>query len=117
MARFRGILCAMKGHYGAGTLRKRGKIWHVCYWVDGKQYQKSSHSSDIREARKLRDQILGRKARGEVGGVTVEKVTCNELLDDLLEHAEANARPSTSKIYALVAGANLRPFFGHLKAA
>ncbi len=107
----------MGRHYGVGTLRKRGNIWYVSYWVDGKQYQKSSHSSDVRDARRLRDEILGRKVRGEVGNVAVERTTCGQLLDDLLEHAEANAKGSTAKIWRLVIESNLRPFFGHLKPA
>src|SRR5207302_10552962 len=64
-------------HHGTGTLRKRGNIWYVSYWVEGKQHQKSSHSTYIREAKKLRDQILGRKARGEVGNASIEKITCS----------------------------------------
>ena len=39
----------------------------VRYWVDGRQFQKSSKSEDINAAKKLRDQILGRKSRGEIG--------------------------------------------------
>src|SRR5437762_11777839 len=89
----------MGHHHGTGTLRKRGNIWYVSYWVEGKQYQKSSHSSDIREAKKLRDQILGRKARGEIGNAGIEKITCSQLLDDILEHSEANAKASTAKIW------------------
>lgn len=102
--------------YGTGTLRKRGDIWHVVYWVDGKQRQKSSKSSDIREARKLRDKLLGQKARGELTDTTADKVTCGELLDDLLEHADRNIKPSTAAIWRMVIEANVRPFFGKLKA-
>jgi hypothetical protein len=58
----------------------------VSYWIDGKQHQKSSHSSDIRDAKKLRDQILGKKARGEMGNVAAEKITCSQLLDDVIRH-------------------------------
>jgi integrase len=106
----------MGHHHGAGTLRKRGNIWYVSYWVDGKQYQKSSHSTDISDAKKLRDQILGRKVRGEIGDTTIQKITCEELLDDLLEHARSNAKASTAKVWQLVVDSNLRPFFGHFKA-
>jgi integrase len=101
--------------YGTGTLRKRGDIWHVVYWVDGKQRQKSSKSSDIREARKLRDKLLGQKARGELTSSQMDNVTCGELLDDLLEHAAANIKPSTEKIWRLVIEANIRPFFGKIR--
>lgn len=117
LARFRGIHATMANHYGTGTLRKRGKIWHVAYWVDGVQRQKSSKSSNIQDAKKLRDQILGKKARGEMAQFAAEKITCGELLDDVLRHVEENAKASTAKIWKLVIEANLRPFFGKLKAA
>jgi len=87
----------MGRHHGAGTLRKRGDIWYVSHWFEGKQYQKSSHSSDIREAKKLRDQILGRKARGEIGSVSTEQVTCGQLLDDVPDHSKAKAKASMPK--------------------
>jgi integrase len=111
------MILAMGHNHGTGTIRKRGEIWYVSYWIDGKQYQKSSHSSDIRDAKKLRDQILGRKARGEIGNVVAEKITCGQLLDDLLEYADANIKASTAKVWRLVIEANIRDFFGHLKAA
>lgn len=103
--------------YGAGTIFKRGEIWYVSFWADGRQIQKSSRSRKREDAVRLRDQLLGKKARGEMGPTETSKVTCGELLDDLLEHAKSNNRGSTAKIYRLVVEANLRPFFGHRKAA
>ncbi|HLG95246.1 MAG TPA: site-specific integrase [Bryobacteraceae bacterium] len=44
-----------------------------------------------------------------------EKVTCDELLDNLLRHINENGKPSTAKIWKLVIDANLRSFFGHLR--
>jgi integrase len=103
--------------YGAGTIFKRGEIWYVSLWADGRQIQKSSGSRKREDAVRLRDHLLGKKARGEIGTAQASKVTCGELLDDLLEHANHNNRSSTAKIYGLVVEANLRPFFGHRKAA
>jgi hypothetical protein len=71
----------------------------------------------FQDAKRLRDQILGKKARGEIGTVAIEKMSCGELLDDLLECAEANIKGSTARIWKLVVEANLRPFFGHRKVA
>lgn len=70
--------------YGTGTIFKRGNIWYVSYWVDGKQVQKSSGSTNMQDAKKLRDQILGKKARGKIVVSQAAKVTCGELLDDFL---------------------------------
>jgi integrase len=106
-----------KATYGTGTLFRRGRIWYLSYYVNGRQVQRSSRSANLQDAKRLRDQILGKKARGEMSVSTAEKITCNELLDDLLEYGRANAKPSTVHIWELVINANLRPFFGHVKAA
>ncbi|MGH9662965.1 MAG: hypothetical protein ACRD9L_00900 [Bryobacteraceae bacterium] len=55
-----------RSSYASGTIFKRGAIWYVACWVDGGQVQKSSRSENIQDAKRLRDQILGRKARGEM---------------------------------------------------
>ena len=103
-----------KSTYGTGTIFKRGRIWYVSYYVNGQQVQKSSRSTNIQDAKRLRDQILGKKARGEIleVGSSIEKITCGELLNDLLEYAKSNIKPSTEKIWRLVIEANIRPFFG-----
>ena len=103
--------------YGAGTIFKRGEIWYVSFWVDGRQVQKSSGSRRRQDAVLLRDQLLGKKCRGEVADVVAAKATCGELLDDLLEYTEANIKPTTARVWKLVIEATLRPFFGHLRAA
>ena len=106
-----------KTSYGAGTIFRRGKIWYVSFWADGRQVQKSSGSERRQDAVHLRDQLLGRKARGETANVIAARVTCGELLDDLLAYAEVNIKPTTAHVWKLCIDANVRPFFGHLKAA
>jgi integrase len=106
-----------KTSYGAGTIFKRGEIWYISFWVDGRQVQKSSGSTRRQDAVQLRDQLLGKKARGEVADVVAAKVTCGELLDDLLEYAQANIKPTTAHVWKLVIEATIRPFFGHIRVA
>jgi Phage integrase, N-terminal SAM-like domain len=106
-----------RSSYGSGTIFQRGKIWYISFWADGRQIQKSSGSRKRQDAVRLRDQLLGKKVRGELGDDPTDKVTCGELLDDLLDHAKTNFRASTEKITRLVIEANIRPFFGHRKAA
>ena len=107
-----------RSSYGTGTIFKRGKTWYVSYWVDGKQVQKSSGSANIQDAKRLRDQILGKKARGEIVVSDAAKITCRELLDDLLAHYDAgNAKPTTTRVFRWCIEANLKPYFGDLKAA
>ena len=102
--------------YGTGTLFKRGNIWYVSFWVDGRQVQISTGSANIQDAKRLRDQILGKKARGEFAQTASDNIICDELLNDLLEHALANLKPSTEKIFKWCIEANIRPYFGSRKA-
>ena len=81
-----------KGNYGTGTIFKRGRIWYLSYYVNGQQVVRSSRSTNIQDAKRLRDQILGKKSRGELGDATSANVTCGELLDDLLDHAKATSK-------------------------
>jgi len=105
-----------RSSYGSGTIYQRGDIWYVSFWADGRQIQKSSGSRKRQDAVRLRDQLLGKKVRGELGNTAAERVTCGEILDDLLEHAKSNFKASTEKIWRLVIEANIRPFFGDRKA-
>jgi integrase len=106
----------MPKRYGDGSLFRRGRIYYFQYFEDGKPRQVSTRSERMDEAKKFRDRLLGKKLRGELDS-SAEKITCGQLLDDVLCHVEENAKASTAKIWKLVIEANLRPFFGHLKAA
>ena len=94
-----------------------GEIWYLSYWINGRQIQKPSRSTDIQVAKRLRDQILGKKARGEIINAEADKITCSELLDDLLEHAKMNVKESTAKIWTWCIEANIRPYFGNIRVS
>jgi hypothetical protein len=87
-------------HYGTGTIFKRGRIWYLSYYVNGQQVVRSSRSTNIQDAKRLRDQILGKKSRGELDDAVTVNVTCGELPDDL-----SNTRP-TSKLRRKKSGAS-----------
>jgi integrase len=106
-----------RSSYGSGTIFQRGEVWYVAYWVNGRQVQRSSRSTNIQDAKRLRDQILGKKSRGEMVNAAADKITCGELLDDLLEHANANLKESTAKIWKWCVEASIRPYFGHIKVS
>lgn len=95
---------------------RHGNIWWVKVYVDGKAHRESSHSTKQADAKRLRDKLLGQKYRGEISACGPEKVTVGELLNDLLDYAKTNIRPSTEYIWRLVVERNLRPFFGQMKA-
>jgi integrase len=96
---------------GDGTLYKRGRIYYYAHWENGHQVKTSTGKERLSDARTWRDRFLKRSA-----GSGVDKVTCGELLDDVLCHVGENAKASTAKIWKLVIDANLSPFFGHVRA-
>jgi len=102
---------------GAGHIYQRGKTWWVKIHVNGKPIYQSSGSTKRKDAERLRDRLLGQRHRGEIFGGAPDKVTLGELLDDFLKNAKATVRDSTHYIYDKVVEANLRPYFGNLRAA
>src|SRR5215469_6891662 len=98
---------------GSGTIYLRGDIWWVKIRVDGRPVYESSKSSKKSDAIKLRDQLLARKARGEISGSSSDKALIGELLDDVLK---SDIKATTRYVWEKVIEKNLRPFFGKLKA-
>lgn len=61
------ILLPKPIHQDHGLFRLRGPNWYVRWMVDGKPKLKSSQTSDIDEARAIRDRIYeGLRAKGAV---------------------------------------------------
>jgi integrase len=99
--------------HGAGTIYQRGDTWWVQVWVDGKRIRQSSESTKKSDAVKLRDKLLGKRARGELSASIATRVLIGELLDDVLQ---SDIKASTKYIWEKVIEKSLRPFFGHMKA-
>ena len=98
---------------GTGSIYRRGNIWWVQVYVDGKPVIQSSKSEKKSDAVKLRNRLIARKERGELSGGSVNTVLIGELLDDVLK---SDIQPSTKYIWGKVIEKNIRPFFGRLKA-
>src|SRR5580704_2197741 len=99
---------------GAGSIYRRGNIYWVQVYVDGKPIIQSSKSTKRSVAVDLRNKLLGKKVRGELASGTVNTVLIGDLLDDVLK---SDIQESTRYVWRLVVEANLRPFFGKLKAS
>lgn len=106
----------MAKRYGDGSLYKRGSVYYFQFYENGKPRQVSTKEERLDKAKLFRHRFLERIEHGESAAQT-GKVTCGELLDDVLVHLAEGAKESTAKIWKLVIEANIRPFFGHLKAA
>ena len=64
-----------KATYGTGTIFKRGRIWYLSCYVNGLRVVRSSRSANIQDVKRLRDQILGKKSRGELDDAVTINVT------------------------------------------
>ena len=66
-----------------GSLFKRGNIWWVKYYRNGKPFRESSKSAKKMVAKKLLARREGEIARGKLPGVYFEKTTYEQLAEDL----------------------------------
>lgn len=113
---------------GEGSVFQRkdtGKWYYkIKFKVDGEEREirqpiPGDHADEDaawKAAKAIRHECLAKISRHEVQQSRVEDVTCGELLDDYIKFLEAN-RPRSAYDMKLSINANLRPFFGDLKAA
>jgi integrase len=75
-----------------GTIYKRGNIWWIQYYRNGKPYQESSKSKKKMVARSLLELREGEKAQGKAPGVTYEKTMYEDLREAILIDYEVNGK-------------------------
>jgi integrase len=83
---------------GLGRLFKRGSVWWIAYYYRGKEYRESSESESESQARKLLKKRLGEIGSGKLVGPVEEKVTFEEMTQDLLRDYEVNKRKAVKII-------------------
>ena len=97
-----------------GMLYKRGNVWWLKYYRNGKPFFESSKSSKKMVAKKLLERREGEIAQGKMPGSYFDKVTFKELAQGLILDYEDNNRKSTERVKIGVA--HLARFFGEMKA-
>lgn len=97
-----------RGTYGLGSLRLKGRIWHLKYHVDGvPRYESSKTSNKTKAAKILAHKIAeARKPHGD------EFTTVGELLDDALEYYRKNRPKSFKDFSEPIIRAALKPYWG-----
>lgn len=75
-----------------GTTYQRGNVWWIRYYHRGKCYRESSHSESETDARRLLKKRIGEMGKGRLIGPREEKVTFEELAQDLVNDYRINAR-------------------------
>jgi integrase len=97
-----------------GMVYKRGRIWWIKYYRNGKSYRESSGSTKENEARRKLKLREGQIAEGRFSGLKVERIRFDELAQDLINDYKLNGKKSLERAKRSVK--SLMAFFGGLKA-
>ncbi len=103
---------------GMGRVFPRGSVWWVAYYHRGKEYREPAYEADSDNrrrssesiARKLLKKRLGEIGNGKLIGPTEERVTFEQMAEDLLKDYEINAKRSVRSIKLSIE--HLKRFFG-----
>lgn len=98
-----------------GSVYKRGGIWWIKFYRDGKPYRESASSRLKRHALMLLHKREGTVASGTFSGLRPEKTSFNDLASDLLNDYRNNARKALQMVEYHVE--RLHKHFGGRKAA
>jgi integrase len=97
-----------------GTIYKRGRIFWVKYYRNGKPYRESSNSEKESHAKRLLKLREGHIAEGKFPGLRVEKTTFDELAQDLINDYKVNNRKSLDRVESILRK-YLTPYFAGIK--
>src|SRR6266568_2629040 len=98
-----------------GMLYRRGRIWWIKYYRNGKAFRESSKSENVSEAKRLLRKREGEIGAGEFLGPKTERVSFEELAEDFLNEYQTNNRKSFIWVKRRI-GLHLTPFFAGLRA-
>lgn len=77
-----------------GSLYKRGEVWWIKYYRNGKPYRESAKTVSETKAKKLLRKREGEIVDGKLPGVVFEKVRFDELAEDFITDYKINGRKS-----------------------
>lgn len=97
-----------------GDPYRRGKIWWIQYYRNGKKVRESSKSTKKMVANKLLARRLGDIAKGKIPGTYQERVTFDELAEAFLRDYRINQKKSLVRAERSVR--HLKQFFEGMKA-
>ena len=98
-----------------GMLYRRGRIWWVKYYRNGKCFRESSKSHERSDGRRLLRKREGEISTGMFVGTQAERVHFEELAQDLLDEYQVNNKKSFIWVKRRI-NLHLMPFFGSFRA-
>lgn len=69
-----------------GMLYRRGEVWWVKYYIDGRCVRESTHTDKEHEAQRALNSIMGRLADGKPVLPRADRIRYDEIADDLRRH-------------------------------
>lgn len=93
-----------------GMIYKRGNVWWIKYYRNGKGFRESSGTNKKMVAKKLLERREGEIAQGKVPGVLFDKITFDQLAEDFLRDYRINQKKSTER--AEISKKHLDIYFG-----
>jgi integrase len=92
-----------------GSIYKRGAVYWIQYYRNGKPYRESAQTKKEMEAKRLLKMREGEISQGKVPGIHFDKVRFNDLADDFLADYRINERKSLNR--AELSVRQLKTFF------
>src|SRR5512139_2200297 len=97
-----------------GSIYKRGEVFWIKYYGNGKPYRESSHSDKITPAQRLLRKREGEISEGKVPGIHFDKVIFDDLAKDFLTDYRINGKDTLKK--AERSARYLKKTFGGMRA-
>lgn len=97
-----------------GMIYKRGKVWWIKYYRNGKPFRESTKSAKETDAKRLLKKREGEISEGKFPGIYFDRVLFDELADDFLTDYRINGKKTAKRAEEIVR-LHLRPFFGDMK--
>ena len=96
-----------------GSIYRRGAVYWVKYFRNGKPYRESSRSDKETDAKRLLRKREGEISEGKIPGIHFDKVKFDDLSDNFLTDYRINGRKSIARAERSVR--QLKTFFGGFK--
>jgi integrase len=80
-----------------GSIYKRGAVYWVKYYRNGKSYRETSKTTKESEAKRLLKKREGEISEGKIPGVCFDRIKFNDLVDDFLADYRVNERKTLAR--------------------
>jgi integrase len=104
----------MKRVRGSGSVYRHGAAYWCKYYLNGKPIRENTHCKKEPDAKKFLKRRLGEIAVGRFISPQMEKVTLNELAEDIRADYKVNGKASSNDLELRLN--HLLPVLGHIKA-